>query len=90
MMFRATNHMVKLYGEQTCFVKSEECGENDVAGRYIPKDQEKLLCCAPCKHEGAPRFRKGEMKKLIADVLGIDAFDVDVMDAKLSLCTVNG
>ncbi len=30
------------------------------------------------------------MKKVIADVLGIDAFDVDMMDAKLSHCTVNG
>lgn len=90
MMFRATNHMVKLYGELACFVKCEECGENYVAGRYKPKDPEKLFFSAPCKHEGAPRFRKGEMKKLIADVLGIDEFDVEVMDANLSHCTISG
>ena len=88
MSFRSTNHLVANYGELACFVKCEECGENYRNGRYTPKNEEKRLFHSPCHHSSASKFRQGEMKSLIADVLGLEKFDVKMMDKYLSHATI--
>ncbi len=89
MSFRSTNHLAANYGELACFVKCEECGKNYKIGQYSPKDEETRLFHPTCHHASAPKFRQGEMKSLIADVLGLEKFDVKAMDENLSHATIS-
>lgn len=86
MSTRSGNHLAKRYGELACFVKCEKCGANYRRGSYTPKKKPGRLFHTNCGH--VPKFREDEMKSLIADVLGLDEFDVDAMDAALSHATV--
>lgn len=86
MSSRSGNHLAKRYGELACFVKCEECGANYRRGSYTPKKKTGRLFHTNCGH--VPKFREDEMKALIADVLGLDVFDVDAMDATLNHATV--
>lgn len=85
-VMRDTNPWAKKRGDLCCFVKCGSCQQNYVRNEKNKKGDHRFR--ARCKHQKP--FWESEMKALIADVLGLEEYDMTAQDQAMTHCMIDG
>lgn len=85
-VMRDTNPWAKKRGDLCCFIKCGTCNKNYVRNEANKAGDHRFR--TRCKHQKP--FWESEMKLMIADVLGLEEYDVTVQDEAMTHCVVDG